>query len=234
MSEQYTLLKTQKNEVFLMLEATDLEPADFSWTSVESKLHSKLLVPRLNYRDTRFYFQFDLGGKRGSSFGDEEKHYCEFSPGNSVPIVHHFPGSWIGQMGRVVQWLGNLKKQIEAPDFWAEMEKYKVSFSLVLSEPILNEPIPAGEAEKIIEKLSLLADKIEEQFELTNEQNQFVRGKLKYLADAVKRQKSVDFVYNVIGVSVTIAIGLTLAPERAKELWELMKSLMSGFIHLIS
>lgn len=233
MTDEYKLLKTQKNEVFEFLESTNLEPANFSWTSVKSSLHSNLFVPRLSHRDTRFYFQFDLGGKPDSIIRREENHCCEFSPGETVPILRQFPGSWAGLLGYFVQWLNNIKREIEAPDLWAEMEKYKVAFSLAPPEQILNEPIPTYEAEKISEKLSLLADKIEEQFKLTDEQNKFVRGKLNYLAEAVKRQRSIDFVYTVIGVSVTIATALALAPDKAKGLWELMKNLMGGFIHLI-
>jgi len=229
--EEYKLLKTQKNEVFEFIESTNLETANFSWTNVESSNHSNLLVPRLNHRDTRFYFQFDLGGKRGSHFGVEEKHYCEFSPGKFVPISRQFPGSWNGQLGHFVQWLGYLKREIEAPDLWAEMEKYKTTVSIALPEQLLNEPISANEAEKISEQLFSLADKIEKQFELTNEQNQFVRSKLNYLAEAAKRQRSMDWAHTLIGVSVTIAMGLALAPDQAKELWELMRRL-GELIHL--
>jgi hypothetical protein len=133
----------------------------------------------------------------------------------------------------VREWLGYLKREIEAPDLWAEMGKYKTSVSLALPAQLLNEPISASEAEEIAEKIEILAEKIEQQFQLTSEQDKFVRNRLNYLAEAAKRQRSSDWVHTSIGVFVTIAMSLALAPERAKELWLLFKVILGGFIHLI-
>jgi len=230
----YTLLPSQKNEILKIIQEQGLEYANFSWgigeytTSSEDMLTTGLVdvvhkVPKLIYEDSQFYFQFELL---------EGQHHCTFSPGREKLFEQKFPRAWQHQKNSVREWTINLKREIEAPDLWAEMEKYKVAFSLTLPEQLLNEPIPTYEAEKISKKLNLLADKIEEQFELTNEQNQFVRSKLNYLADATKRQRSVDWAHTLIGVSLTIAVGLSLAPDKAKELWELMRSL-GEFIHLI-
>lgn len=226
MAEEYKLLKTNKNYFFEILKKTGLEPANFSWTNQQvpdtsvPPPYKNIIVPKLEYLDGEYYFQF-------------EKYSCTFSPGQTKAVEHINLERSDEQLFYVRQWAGYLKRQIEAPDLWAEMEKYKVAFSLALPEQLLNEPIPTYEAEKISEQLSSLADKIEELFALTNKQNQFVHNKLNYLAEAAKRQRSVDWVHTSIGVFVTIAMGLALVPDQAKELWELMRSLMSGFIHLI-
>lgn len=221
MAQDYTLLKTQKNEVFMILRERGFEPANFSWVADYLEV-SDALVSRLNYLDGKYYFQFKMYGESGE---------CWFSPGQEM-AVHREPAPfWMGQKNSVKFWSDYLKREIDAPDLWAEMEKYKTSVSIALPEKLLNEPIPANEAEKISEQLSSLADKIEKQFELTNEQNQFVRSKLNYLAEAAKRQRSMDWAHTLIGVSVTIAMGLALAPDQAKELWELMRRL-GELIHL--
>lgn len=221
MAQDYTLLKTQKNEVFMILRERGFEPANFSWVAHYLQV-SDTLVSRLNYLDGKYYFQFEMYGEEG---------YCVFSPGQEM-AVHSEPAPfWMGQKNSVKFWSDYLKREIDAPDLWGEMEKYKTSVSLALPEQLLNEPIPANEAEKISEQLSSLADKIEKKFELTNEQNQFVRSKLNYLAEAAKRQRSMDWAHTLIGVSVTIAMGLALAPDQAKELWELMR-MLGELIHL--
>jgi len=224
MAQDYTLLKTQKNEVFMILRERGFEPANFSWVADYLQV-SDTLVSRLNYLDGKYYFQFEAYGETGR---------CVFSPGQEMAVQGGPAPFWMGQKNSVKFWSDYLKREIDAPDLWAEMEKYKTSVSIALPKQLLNEPIPANEAENISEKLSSLADKIEKQFELTNEQNQFVRNKLNYLADAAKRQRSIDWVHTSIGVYVTIAMGLALAPEQAKELWKLIKSIVGGFIHLIS
>lgn len=217
----HKLLKSQKNNIFEILRVAGLEPANFSW--IDSVLQSTdRVTPRLKYLDGEYYFRFDMF---------EGGHCCTFSPGEEEIVQWEKPGSWENQIHYVRVWIRCLKREIDAPDLWAEMEKYKTSVSIALPEQLLNEPIPANEAEKISEQLSSLADKIEKQFELTNEQNQFVRSKLNYLAEAAKRQRSMDWAHTLIGVSVTIAMGLALAPDQAKELWELMRRL-GELIHL--
>ena len=96
-----------------------------------------------------------------------------------------------------------------------------------------NEPISGREAEEITDKLKLLAERVEQRFQLTGDQNQFVRDKLSYLADAAKRQRSADWIHTSIGVLVTIMMGLALAPDEARELLLLTKNLLGRFIHLI-
>ncbi|HUU20400.1 MAG TPA: hypothetical protein VMW72_24845 [Sedimentisphaerales bacterium] len=226
MEEDHKLLKTQKNQVLKIIYRAGLESANFFWTTQQipdTSIRKIIQVPRLNYIDGENYFRF-------------EKYSCTFSPGVKKAVQHEAGStseSFGGQLYYVDKWARCLKREIEAPDLWAEMEKYKTSVSLALPEQILNEPIPVYEVDEIANKLKQLADKIKEQFELTDEQNQFVHNKLNYLADAAKRQRSIDWVHTSIGVIVTMSMGLALAPDQAKRLWELMRSIVGGFIHLI-
>jgi len=159
----------------------------------------------LNYLDGKYYFRSSEG-------------IFEFSPGEES-IVQLAMGS---VENYVHLWSIYLRREIEAPNLWAEMEKYRISVSLALPEQVLNEPIPTHEAEEIANKMQALADKIDEQFELNTDQSQFVHSKLNYLAEAAKRQRSMDLVYTSIGFFGTIAMGLALTPDKTRELWQLM------------
>jgi hypothetical protein len=223
MSETHELLKSQKNDVFEFIKRAGLEPANFSWTDIHIRGKGKIF-PRLNYLDGNYYFVFGLR---------DEGHFCLFSPAAEQTLQGVVTGSWAYQMNYFNMWLNYLEREIKAPDLWAEMGKYKTSVSLALPEQLLNEPISASEAEEIAEKMGILADMIEKQFQLTAEQDKFVRNKLNYLAEAAKRQRSSDWIYTSIGVFISIATALTLSPERGKELWLLFKSILGGFIHLI-
>lgn len=217
MAEDQTLLKTQKNRVFKNLQAEGLEPANFSWVKVKSRYFT---VSKLNYLDGKYYFLFtpDL---------------IEFSPGEKSTVQNTEITYLDYGIQLVKTWSMYLKREIEAPDLWAEMEKYRISVSLVLPEQVRNESIPAYEAEEIASKLHALAGKIDELFELGTEQSQFVHSKLNYLAEAAKRQLSLDWVHTSIGVCITIAMSLAMPPDKTKELWQLMKSLIGPFLHLI-
>ena len=230
MQESLLLLKTQKNEVFEILLNEGLEPANFTWSQEKGEILPNLIVSRLDYRDGHFYFKFDFAlSSRSRNFA----YFCIFTPGGETIIYKNFPDDWVQQKAHVRSWAKLLKHEIEAPDLWQEIEKYRPTFSLVPPAKLLNEPIPAYEAEDIGEALQQLADKIEGQFNLSSEQNEFVRSKLDYLADAAKRQGRLDWVHTCIGVLITIAMGVAMAPEEASKLWQLAKSLLGKFIHMI-
>ena len=219
--ENYELLKSQKNEVFEILQKAGLEPANFSWKWGEmADLGEFIDVPRLEYLDGQYYFEF-------------KPDFSTFTPGRGEAISTERAGSWGMQRHHIREWVICLKREIEAPDLWAEMEKYKLSFSVTLPQRQVNEPISASEAEKISDKLSLLTNTIEQQFDLDAEHKKFVRSKLNYLAEAAKRQSGLDWVHTLIGVSVTIVLSLNLTPDKASELWQLIKSVLGPFIHLI-
>jgi hypothetical protein len=218
--ENHQLLKTQKNEVFQILQKAGLEPANFSW-DISSPTVQGWTFPQLNYLEGRYYFVFALS-------------FCILSPGIvELAVEHHNATSWNDRLRFFARWVQSLKKELEVPDLWAEMEKYKLSFSVTLPKRQVNEPISASEAEKISDKLSLLTNTIEQQFDLDAEHKKFVRSKLNYLAEAAKRQSSLDWVHTLIGVSVTIVLSLNLTPDKASDLWRLIKSVLSPFIHLI-
>ena len=231
----YDLLQSQKNEVFKIIQEQELDPGCFSWVIGEYRLpaqdllrrgldYDKYEVPQLIYLDSPFYFKFGLLNG---------KHFCTFSPAKEMPFEEEITESWESQKGYLREWTNYLKREVNAPNLWAEMEKYKTSVSIALPESLLNEPIPFSEVEDISDRLSLLADRIEDQFKLTSEQDQFVRHKLNYLKEAAKRQRSADWVHTSIGVFITIAVGLAFAPDKAKELWQLFQNIFGGIIHLI-
>jgi hypothetical protein len=228
MQEKHLLLTTQKNEIYEILLATGLEPADFSWSEEAGINHPALAVSRLKYRDGHFYFQFDFITHTGTL-----RHYSSFSPGKEQAVEDYYADSWIAQVAAAREWVSFLKREIDAPDLWLEIKKYQATFSLVPPAKLLNEPIPTYEADQIGEALRLLTGEIKKQFKLTTKQNEFVRSKLDYLADAAKRQPRLDWVHTCIGVLITIAMGLAMAPAEASKLWQLTKELLGKFVHLI-
>lgn len=136
MAKKHTLLKSQKNQVFKILQEAGLEPANFSWVETTSVWGSDILISRLNYRGGHFYFKFDFSFSRWVDGFIPKTHHCEFSPGDGLPISDEYPDNRQLQKGYVHKWADYLKREIEAPDLWAEMEKYKTSISLTLPEQL--------------------------------------------------------------------------------------------------
>ena len=227
MAKSQTLLKTQRNEVFKILQDAGLEVADFSWVDVKS-FGQDGTVSCLNYKEGKLYFKFDYDFL--SQCWD-----CEFSPGEELPVEKAHKIDLLEEVfGCVGMWAESLKSEIDAPDLWREIQKYQPIFSLAHREQIVNEPIPAYEAEEISKALNELTTKVTKHFQLSQEQGELVRFKLDYLSDAVKRQGRLDWEHICISVLVTIVMGLAMAPEQAKELWTLFKEAVGHFVHFIA
>lgn len=88
-------------------------------------------------------------------------------------------------------------------------------------------------SKEVESRFSRLVDRIEQHFELDDEEAKFVRHEFNFLVEAAKRQRSSDWLHTAISVTTTIAVTLALAPEKTKQYWHFVKELLAGFISLI-
>ena len=210
MARKYTLLRSQRRQVFEILREVGLEPADFSWSERE-EVGGNIVVSRLNYRDGTYSFQFSWY---------ELSSWCVLCPGRYRSMEYEHPMNWKEQETSFRTWAQCLKRELESTDPWAEMAKYKIALGGEPSEAMLNEPIAAYEADYIGQRLLQLAEQIERDLRLGEKQATLVRGKLGYLAEAARRQKSRDWLYTALGVCITMAMGLGLDNDAMRILWQ--------------
>jgi len=123
-------------------------------------------------------------------------------------------------------------KEQEVPDLWEQLQKYAQQETFIGTAEISNTPFTFPEVENIISSLDRLNVQIENNFNLQGEQLAFVKREIEYLKEATKRQGRKDWMHTSIGVIVSIAMGLALSPEKAKLLWELVKSCFVGILQL--
>jgi len=220
--KKYTLLRSQKKEVYEILLDSGLEPGEFSWSKEE--IAEALIVSRLNHREGQFYFQF-------SSY--ELNAWCVMCPGVFRSMDTGYPKNWNEQLIIFRSWAQSLRRELETSDPWEEMAKYKLAVDGQLPDGVVNEPISAVEADGIGQALVRLADEIIREFSLSGGRAATVRGKLGYLAEAAERQRSRDWLYSVLGVCTTIAAILSLSERDAKKLWRLFEGELRQFIQLV-
>lgn len=220
MVRKYTLLRSQRRQVFDILREIGLEPADFSWAERE-ELGGAIIVSKLNYREGSYHFQFSW---------HELSSWCVLCPGRYRSIEYEHPMNWKEQEASFRAWGQCLKREIESPDPWAELAKYKIVIGVESPDTVVNEPISAYEAEQIGGGLVRLAKRVEKELTLDNQSAELVRAKLNYLAEAAKRQRSRDWVYQAMGVCITTAMSLSQPPDKAGALWQLMKAEVGRFI----
>ncbi|MFC1552398.1 hypothetical protein ACFL6P_07515 [Candidatus Latescibacterota bacterium] len=91
------LLKTQKNEVFEILNKLNLPLSYFKW--LPDFQHGET-ISKLNYKGGEFYFVFDI---RGNSFNHE------YSPGTGKRISKNSLPEWGITLSTVLKWAITLK-----------------------------------------------------------------------------------------------------------------------------
>jgi hypothetical protein len=221
--KKYTLLHAQKKKVRDILREAGLEPAEFSWSNVE--IVEKLTVSRLNYRGgEQYYFQF-------SSY--EVNAWCVACPGRYRTMDYWYPKTWEEQEGIFRTWAQTLKRELDTPDPWVELAKYRLILNGEPSGDVVNEPIAAVEAERIGLALIGLGDSAARALSLDDERAALLRARLAYLADAARRERSRDWVYTVMGVWVSVAAALALTEEQAAALWGMLRYDLGSFVNLL-
>jgi hypothetical protein len=221
MLKHYTLLRSQKNRTYELLRQGGLEPAEFSWAKEE--IAGSLIVSRLNYRDGTYYFQFS---------SHEVNAWCTACPGQFRNLDHEYPKSWEEQEGIFKKWVAHLKREIAAPDPWAELAKYKLALGGDSAPEIANETISAHEAERIAEALVRVGDALVRELELGDDDAALVRARLVYLAEAAKREKSLDWLYTALGVYTTVGVTLAVPEATLATLWQVFQAQVGPFAHL--
>jgi hypothetical protein len=220
--KKYTLLRSQRSRVHEILREVPLEPAEFSWSN--ETIAAMLVVSRLSHRDGQYYFQF-------SSY--ELNAWCVACPGMYRTMDYQHPKNWEEQEGFLRFWAQCLKRELATPDPWADVARHRLAFDGELSGEMVNEPIPAVEAEQIGQALARLGDTIARELALADGQSLPVRAKLTYLADAARRERSRDWIYMTLGAWSSLVTSLSLSDEQAGRLWEAARSELGGFISLL-
>ena len=227
--ENRTLLKSQRNEILALIRNAGLDPLNFEWAETSSKRSTDDAlrgdkVAMLIYRESNFYFIFDF--QRG-------KQYAEFSPGSDRLVEKDYTGSWLGQLDCVGIWLACLKRELTEPDMWEQLADFQLPGAGTLDPDEANEPFTAPQVEQIIEGVNKVRAYLEAESDYTEEQLSNMRGQLDYLVSAAKRQGRKDWFHTAIGVIFSLAISLSLAPEQAKTVWNILKGTISGIVRLL-
>jgi len=221
MLKKYTLLRSQRNRVYEMLREEGLEASEFSWT--KETIAGTLTVSQLNFRDGTYYFQFS---------SHEVNAWCAVCPGQFRSLDYEYPKTWEEQEGIFKKWVHWLKREVAAPDLWGELANYTLALGIRVADEGPNEPISAGEADRIAETMNRLAAAVGQEFKLEQGERAVVRSKLDYLAEAARRQRSRDWVYTAIGVCASLAMAIYLPKEQTGALWQVFQRELGWFIQL--
>jgi len=225
--KQNLLLKTQKNEALEFIKKWEFDPFNFTWKIELSKMTANLEVSVLLYNNTQFYFIFDFR---------KESHTAVYAPGNERWEKVDYNGVWDIQLYSFEKWLENLKREIDAPDLWREVQKYQLPKDTRIDPNIKNDPFNAYQVNTIeigLDRIrNYLTENISEDIK-TKDNLEVINKKMDYLKGALIRQGRLDWFHTCIGLLITTAIELAFSPEKTKIIWDILKDTLSGIIRFL-
>jgi hypothetical protein len=208
---KHTLLKSQADEVFILIKQFDFEPSHFKWGDVPSRTTHGQEVQMLRYKQSEFYFIFDF------KYG---QHCSEFSPGSEKVVEAQSLGGWQGQKVSVGNWLKFLKRELQTPNFWDTLKSSELTEE-VLDTGEANAVFSQQEQIKIAESLQELKKYIIQSSQLSKAQLQALERQIVYLTDASTRLGRKDWYGILISVLFAQAVQLGLGADQVKTLFQI-------------
>jgi len=208
------VLQSQRNEILSRITVAGLDPREFRWEHIPSSRDGRTLLDRLIHVPSGFFYEFD-----NSEGTDPGKHQATFSPGDGIHTERRFPGHWDYQMAYVTEWLGNLKRELNAPPLWERLAQ---------GEPLLEVPLGAAEDSPFRpgELLAIEAklDEVREYLarELPPEKLPTVQAQLDRLGAAAKTSGRLSWLQMAIGVMFTLMWGGMMAPDQARTVLQMI------------
>src|ERR1019366_560235 len=183
--------KWKKNEIFKKIQAVGLDPKQFDLEDDdEFRIKHK-------WSESRFI----VGGDPG--------HYVGSSVVGDAPAWPVDKYSWDALISRISSWLEDVKRDLETPDLWAELQR-EAELLGANDDVTENTPFTFDEQKEIAGRLQELAEHARRTNALSGEQMRILDGKLDYLVNAAGRLGRIDwrnaFVGAILGYIVTAAL----------------------------
>ncbi|MEP6833417.1 MAG: hypothetical protein ABJB74_08480 [Gemmatimonas sp.] len=212
----HELLPTQRNEIFLQIKKSGLHPGAFEWYEVGSAFTNGILVPQLQYSDTKFVFRFDRHGDRPWSV---------YSPAETELTKLVRGDNWWHTEYAVSEWLSCLKREVEAPDLWRGIRDNKAMFGGNIGSKLVSEEVfTRDERLRIATSVGQIQSFAAKTLKKDRDRLAFIEDRLQYIVESSERLGRKDWMNLTIGVLTNIAVGAALAPDAAREFLQIAAS----------
>lgn len=212
------LMKWQKNDIFKTIQNSGLNPKDFDLIESDSEV-------QLKHKWSESYFI--IGGHAGNYLGS-------YVTGDAPDWTYEVY-SWDSLIERISRWLQEVKRDLETPDLWAELQREAELLEIASDEASDNTLFTEDEQKEIIRRLEELKEFSRVKYSLTAEQMLVLDAKINYLSAAASRLGRTDWRGVFVGVILTYVLATGLPPESARSLFltfiELLRSIGYLFGH---
>jgi hypothetical protein len=133
-----------------------------------------------------------------------------------MPLGSH---NWQTIPSCVSSWLEDVKRDLETPDLWAEIQRGAQLFITTSDDVAENAPFTPGEQTEIAERLQELVEQVKRTHSLSAAQMQVLDGKLNYLVKATGRLGRIDWLNACAGALLGYMLAVSLPPEAARDMF---------------
>jgi hypothetical protein len=158
----------------------------------------------LRHRPSGAYFVF--GGHAGD-------YVTRYQAGDS-PVEERTGLSQYRLMEQVGFWLAEIKRDIETPDLWAQLQGEAELLGAASDETVENTPFTPAEQEEIAGQLRELREYVRRTYSLSKSQTRFLEERLDYLPEASNRVGRKDWLLMAAGVMLTYFLEAALRRRR--------------------
>ena len=213
-------MTSQKDLLFDSIEAIKLSPSQFEITERKSKFTSGVAT-MVTFKNSEFFFLFETSQRQSLN------HYALFTPGKDSFHETEDTMIWDAQFRCFKNWLSYVVREITAPNKWDRLQNEINNLGITISNG--EDKFSALEFENLKEKLLQLKNGITS-LGLLPEQISSLNNKIDHLAELAKTMNKFDWKGLFIGTIMSIIIQLSVTPENAKSLWQLIKQIFSSFL----
>jgi hypothetical protein len=195
------LQKFQRNYIFKAIQEVGLDPGQFDLAYSESEV-------RIKHRLSESYYF--IGGRPGD-------YAVKSLVGDGGERPHQFY-SWEPLISHISLWLQVLKKDLNTPDLWAELQREAVLLGAGSDELTENTPFTLDEQKEIAGRCQELATYARHTYSLSPTQMQVLDAKLDYLVKASGRLGRIDWRNAFVGAMLGFILAAALPPESARDI----------------
>jgi len=212
-SSNVGLRKWQRNAIFEAAQGAGLSPEELDWDLGADE-------STLQHAPSGAFFVF------GGVPGDFASRYLA----GEGPVEERTGLSQYGLMQQVKFWLAAVKRDIDTPDLWAELQRETELLGAVSAEAVENTPFTPAEQDEIAEQLRKLRDYVSRTYSLPGPQVRLLEERLDYLAAAAGRVGRKDWLLMVAGVMLGYVLTAALPPEAARDI---LGTLLTSIGHVL-
>jgi hypothetical protein len=209
------LPKWKSNQIFKAIQNAGLNPKEFDLEDADPKV-------RLKHKWSKSYFIFGSDGA---------KYLGSYAAGDD-PDWPYEVYSWETLMKRISRWLEEVKRDLETPDLWGELQREAELLGIASDEAARNTPFTADEQKEIVGKLQELEEYVRITYSLSSEQMRILDAKINYLIDALGRLGRTDWRGVFVGTIVSYVLTVAIPPESARSIFMTFMELFQAIGYL--